>query len=288
MSAGWRALGLWVMVAVMMPVGAAASMATNSDDAQVPGTGGAKAASTAAPAGAQQNIGATPDAAAKHDAADSHDAGAPVDGKLLYALGVIMSSGIDNFQLSESEFAQVSAGLADGYRHRADVSQAMAYDPQLQVLRRARVQAMTEREKKAGRAYLTAVAASHGATKTASGLVYVPVAEGGGAKPSFYDTVRMNYVGKLVDGSEFDSSAARGEPATIILSDVMRCFTEGLQLMRVGGKARIVCPPELAYGDRGSSPKVRPGATLEFDVELLEVMPPRKPGQARDQAAEQD
>jgi FKBP-type peptidyl-prolyl cis-trans isomerase FkpA/FKBP-type peptidyl-prolyl cis-trans isomerase FklB len=277
MSAAWRAPGLGVMVAVMVALGAVVATAASSDGAPPPGTDSAQAASAAAPSGAKQNSGATPDAAAKHDA------GGPVDPKLLYALGVIMSSGIDNFQLSESEFAQVTAGLADGYRHRADVSQALAYDPQLQVLRRARVQAMTEREKKAGRAYLTAVAASHGATRTASGLVYIPVAEGGGAKPSFYDTVRMNYVGKLVDGSEFDSSAARGEPATIILSDVMPCFTEGLQLMRAGGKGRIVCPPELAYGDRGSSPKVRPGATLEFDVELLEVMPPRTPARSGEQ-----
>ncbi len=202
----------------------------------------------------------------------------PVDDKLLYALGVLMSRGIEDFQFSESEFAQVSAGFADGYRHRADVSQALTYDPQLRVLRRTRTQVMTEREKSAGQAYLAAVAATRGAKKTASGLVYVPITEGKGARPSFKDAVRLNFEGKLVDGSVFDSSAARGEPATFVLSNVMPCFTEALQLMRVGGKSRILCPSDLAYGDRGSAPKVRPGATVEYDVELLAVVPVQAPG----------
>jgi FKBP-type peptidyl-prolyl cis-trans isomerase FkpA len=206
-------------------------------------------------------------------------AASPVDGKLLYALGVIVSSGIENFQLSESEFAQVSAGIADGYRHRADVSQAMSYDPQLQVLRRARVQAMTEHEKDAGQAYLATVAATRGAKKTASGLVYLPITEGKGARPSFKDAVRLNYEGKLVDGSVFDSSAARGAPATFLLSNVMPCFTEALQLMRVGGKSLIICPSALAYGDRGSAPRVRPGATVEYDVELLAVVQAQAPSE---------
>jgi FKBP-type peptidyl-prolyl cis-trans isomerase FkpA/FKBP-type peptidyl-prolyl cis-trans isomerase FklB len=83
----------------------------------------------------------------------------------------------------------------------------------------------------------------------------------------------MNYVGRLINGKVYDSSSERGEPATIALGLVMPCFTEALQLMKVGGKSRIVCPSELAYGDRGSLPYVLPGATLEFDVELLAVNP---------------
>jgi FKBP-type peptidyl-prolyl cis-trans isomerase FkpA/FKBP-type peptidyl-prolyl cis-trans isomerase FklB len=86
--------------------------------------------------------------------------------------------------------------------------------------------------------------------------------------------VRLNYEAKLVDGSVFDSSAARGGPATFLLSNVMPCFTEALQLMRVGGKSRIICPSQLAYGERGYSPMVAPGATIEYDIELLSPPPP--------------
>lgn len=201
------------------------------------------------------------------------DEAAPPDAKLLYALGVIMSTGIRDFQLSESEFAQVSAGLVDGYQGRADVAQAMSYDPRLQVLRRARLQVLSEHEKEAGRAYLAAAAALRGAKRTASGLVYVALTEGKGPHPGINDAVRLNYEAKLVDGSVFDSSAARGGPATFLLSNVMPCFTEALQFMRVGGKSRIICPSQLAYGERGYSPMVAPGATIEYDIELLSLAP---------------
>lgn len=211
-------------------------------------------------------------------AVGSPDAAAPVDPALLYALGVIMSSGIDSFQLSEAEFAQVQAGLLDGYHQRADVSKAMSYDGRLQVLRRTRLARLTEHEKIEGQAYLASVAKLPRAIKTASGLVYVPLTDGRGARPKFNDTVRLNYEGKLVNGSVFDSSTARGAAsATLLLSAVMPCFTEGLQLMRAGGKGRLVCPSDLAYGDRGSAPNIRPGATVEYDVELLAVGPAQAP-----------
>jgi FKBP-type peptidyl-prolyl cis-trans isomerase FkpA/FKBP-type peptidyl-prolyl cis-trans isomerase FklB len=84
--------------------------------------------------------------------------------------------------------------------------------------------------------------------------------------------VRVHYHGTLTDGTVFDSSVQRGEPATFALNGVIPCFREGVQLMKVGGKSRLVCPAPLAYGDRGAPPKIRPGATLVFEVELLEIV----------------
>ncbi len=107
--------------------------------------------------------------------------------------------------------------------------------------------------------------------KTASGLIYAEVAAGGGASPKANDKVRVHYRGTLVDGTEFDSSLKRGQPAEFPLGGVIPCWTEGLQKMKVGGKARLVCPSDIAYGDQGR-PSIPPGATLIFEVELLAIV----------------
>ena len=127
-------------------------------------------------------------------------------------------------------------------------------------------------EQKAGQAVLDKAAAEKGATKTASGLVIVPIRPGTGAAPKASDRVKVHYHGTLADGSVFDSSVQRGEPATFPLNGVIPCWTEGLQLMKAGGKSRLVCPAAIAYGDRGAPPRIKPGATLTFEVELLEIL----------------
>jgi len=108
-------------------------------------------------------------------------------------------------------------------------------------------------------------------TTTASGLQYEVLAEGAGASPNRSDRVTVHYRGTLIDGTEFDSSYRRGQPATFPLSGVIAGWTEALQLMRVGSKHRIVLPPELGYGRRGAPPQIGPNATLVFDVELLGI-----------------
>jgi len=111
-----------------------------------------------------------------------------------------------------------------------------------------------------------------GAVKTASGMVYRSIQEGSGYSPKAFSTVEVNYRGTLTDGTEFDSSYKRDKSATFRLSRVIPCWTEGVQMMKVGGKAQLVCPPELAYGPRGTvSGSVPPNATLIFEVELLDV-----------------
>ena len=114
-------------------------------------------------------------------------------------------------------------------------------------------------------------AAERGAVKTDSGMVYRALKEGTGPQPKDTDTVRVHYKGTLPDGTEFDSSYKRGEPTEFPLNRVIKCWTEGVQRMKVGGIAKLTCPPALAYGERGAGRAVPPNATLLFEVELLAI-----------------
>jgi FKBP-type peptidyl-prolyl cis-trans isomerase FkpA len=119
-------------------------------------------------------------------------------------------------------------------------------------------------------AYLDKAAAEPGAKKTASGLIYRELKPGIGASPKATDTVKVHYRGTLTDGKEFDSSYG-GQPIEFPLNRVIRAWTEGVQMMKVGGKAQLVCPSNLAYGERGAPPDIPGGATLVFEVELLGI-----------------
>ncbi|MBK9136229.1 MAG: FKBP-type peptidyl-prolyl cis-trans isomerase [Betaproteobacteria bacterium] len=118
---------------------------------------------------------------------------------------------------------------------------------------------------------LAAAAAEKGAVVTASGLVYRALEEGKGASPAATDTVRVHYRGRFPDGREFDSSHSRGQPASFPLNRVIRCWTEGVQRMKVGGKAKLTCPAAIAYGERGAGGVIPPNAILQFEVELLGI-----------------
>ena len=118
---------------------------------------------------------------------------------------------------------------------------------------------------------LIKAAAERDAVVTSSGLVYRSLTEGKGDAPSATDTVRVHYRGSFPDGKEFDSSYSRGQPASFPLNRVIKCWTEGVQRMKVGGKAKLTCPSAIAYGERGSSGAVPPNAILVFEVELLAV-----------------
>jgi len=121
------------------------------------------------------------------------------------------------------------------------------------------------------KAALDKAAAEPGATRTPSGLVYRELTAGSGESPKASDTVTVNYRGTLLNGTEFDSSYKRNEPAQFPLSRVIPCWTEGVQRMKVGGKSRLTCPAALAYGDAGAPPSIPGGATLIFEVELLSI-----------------
>src|SRR5579871_3167562 len=119
--------------------------------------------------------------------------------------------------------------------------------------------------------YLDKAAKEPGAIKTPTGLVYRELRPGSGAFPKPTDVVKVNYRGTLTNGTEFDSSYKRNESATFPLNQVIPCWTEGLQRMKVGGKSQLVCPASIAYGDRGAPPDIPGGATLIFEVELLRI-----------------
>jgi FKBP-type peptidyl-prolyl cis-trans isomerase FkpA/FKBP-type peptidyl-prolyl cis-trans isomerase FklB len=194
------------------------------------------------------------------------------DQKTLYALGLTLSRSLGSFKLTAEELEFVEAGLADGILNREKKLDPTAYSSKIQALQQSRMAAVAEGEKKAGDEFAAKAATEKGATKTASGLVYTETAPGTGEQPKATDKVKVHYTGRLTDGTVFDSSVERGTPATFPLNGVIKCWTEALQLMKVGGKAKIVCPSGIAYGDQGRMPTIKPGATLVFDVELIEIV----------------
>ena len=192
--------------------------------------------------------------------------------KTLYALGLAISQNLSVLSLNAAELDMVQAGLTDGVLGKSPQVELPAYAPKVQEFQRTRLAATAAREKKAGEAVLAKAAAEKGAVKTAAGIVLTTLKPGTGPSPQASDKVKVHYHGTLPDGTVFDSSVQRGEPATFPLNGVIRCWTEGLQQMKVGGKARLVCPSDTAYGDRGAPPRILPGTTLVFEVELLDIV----------------
>jgi FKBP-type peptidyl-prolyl cis-trans isomerase FkpA len=198
------------------------------------------------------------------------------DEKTIYSLGVYMYQSLATFDLSPAELELVKQGLADAAAGKPATDLA-TWGPKFRTLAQARGARLAEREKASSAAYLAKAAAEPGAVKTASGLIYREQKAGTGAVPAATDTVKVNYKGTLVNGTEFDSSYRRNEPAQFALNGVIKCWTEGLQKMKVGGKATLTCPSDIAYGDRGRPPTIPGGATLIFDIELLEIVAPPHP-----------
>jgi FKBP-type peptidyl-prolyl cis-trans isomerase FkpA len=190
--------------------------------------------------------------------------------KTLYAVGLVMSRSLRQFDLSPAEIEFIHRALVDARAGKPAVD-LDEWGPKIQALVNERGARVVAREKEVSAGYLAKAAAETGAVKTESGIVYTETSAGTGASPTAEDRVRVHYRGTLINGTEFDSSYSRNEPAVFPLSGVIRCWTEGVQRMKVGGKARLVCPSELAYGDRGNE-AIPGGAALVFEVELLELV----------------
>jgi FKBP-type peptidyl-prolyl cis-trans isomerase FkpA len=191
--------------------------------------------------------------------------------KTPYALGVMVGQSLESFALTPQEVELVKSGIEDAVKNKPQIQDTTEYREKVQAWQRSRIQTLMAKEKEAGTAFAAKAASAQGATKTATGIVVTTLTPGTGATPAATDRVKVHYEGKLTDGRVFDSSLARNEPAIFPLDGVIPCWTEALQLMKVGGKNRVVCPQELAYGERGSPPMIRPGATLVFEVELLGI-----------------
>ncbi len=236
-------------------------------------TPAAKTATPAAPASQTRPAASAPASAAKPAGAGDAKAGdakAMTDNdKIIYALGLSVSRSLGQFELTPAELEIVKRAMTDAAAGKPAVD-IETWGPKIQQLATSRAAVAATRQKAASATFLTKAAAEPGAKKTASGLIYKELRAGTGATPGAADNVKVNYRGTLVDGTEFDSSYKRGTPATFILSGVIKCWTEGVQLMKVGGKARLVCPSALAYGEQGA-PGIPGGSALVFEVELLDV-----------------
>lgn len=193
--------------------------------------------------------------------------------KVLYTLGVMVAKQMAVFSLSPAELDVVKMGLTDSVIGRKlEFEPTPAVSEKVQELARARRKALGEKMAPLYREYSEKAAQEKGAVKTGSGIIYIPTIEGVGPHPQKTDTVKVNYRGTLIDGREFDSSFRRGKPSEFRLDGVIPCWTEGLQKMKAGGKARLVCPASTAYGDSGPTELILPGATLVFDIDLIEIV----------------
>lgn len=193
------------------------------------------------------------------------------DEKILYAVGLAISQQLGQFGFSEQEIGFVLRGVKDAALGNEPQVDLMQYGPKLQTFATERLAKAAAAEKAKAGAYLEKAAAATGAQRSESGLIYTELTAGSGASPAASDTVTVHYKGTLQDGTPFDSSIDRGEPTTFPLTGVIKCWTEGLQKMKVGGKARLVCPSDIAYGDQGRPPAIPGGAVLIFEVELLGI-----------------
>ncbi|GFO64119.1 FKBP-type peptidyl-prolyl cis-trans isomerase [Geomonas paludis] len=191
--------------------------------------------------------------------------------KTFYAIGQVMARQLAVFDMSKDEIDQVLKGVKDGVESKTPNFDVEPYKAKIQNLALSRRNAQGEKLAAKTKEFVEKAAKEKDAVKTPSGLLYKSLKEGTGASPTATDKVKVNYRGTLVDGKEFDSSYTSGRPVEFGLNQVIKCWTEGLQKMKVGGKAQLICPPDLAYGERGSG-LIPANATLVFEVELLDIV----------------
>ena len=198
--------------------------------------------------------------------------------KLSYALGLGIGRQLAQMgaeQLSIDDFAQAIKDVVAGGQLKLDEAEAQVivqeFFQKQEEKQRAAAAEMGKKAKEEGEKYLAENAKKEGVVTLPSGLQYLVIKEGNGKRPKATDKVKCHYEGMLVDGTLFDSSVERGEPATFPLNQVIAGWTEGLQLMTEGSKYRFFIPYTLGYGERGAGASIPPFAALVFDVELIEV-----------------
>ena len=192
--------------------------------------------------------------------------------RTLYAVGLVLGQRTRGFALTPAELEIVKAGLTAGALGQPPAVDLKVYGPKINALLSTRTRVTAQAEEARGKAYIEEQAKKQGVVRTPGGGLIETVSAGTGPAPTIQDSVKVHYVGTLLDGTVFDSSRARGTPETFSLGHVIGCWGEALPRMKVGGRARLVCPAQLAYGEQAQG-TIPPGATLLFDVELLEIAP---------------
>lgn len=187
--------------------------------------------------------------------------------KAFYSLGVFLHRDVYQLELTPEEGKFVQMGLADAIADKKLATEADASMPQLRKI----IDERREKRKAAAAEYLKKAASEKGAKKTASGIVFQEISAGTGAKPTDGKQIKVQYTGTFINGKEFDSTYKRGKPSEYIMGQILQCFSEGVGLMKVGGKAKFYCPPDTAYGDMGNPPVIPGGSLLIYEVELLDV-----------------
>jgi FKBP-type peptidyl-prolyl cis-trans isomerase FkpA len=206
-------------------------------------------------------------------AATSESSPATDEEKTLYALGAMVGQRfVGPMHPSDRELDMLVRGLRATARGGKPDFAIETYAPKFDALARSRAAVGAADNKKAAEAFRDTAAKEEGALRYPSGLIYKTMKPGSGASPKASDVVSVHYHGMLPDGKVFDSSVQRGQPAEFAINQVIPCWTEGVQHMKVGEKAKLVCPSDIAYGDAGTPDgTIPPGATLVFEVELLGI-----------------
>ncbi len=212
-------------------------------------------------------------------AADSAPALKTEQDKISYSIGLnigrnFKSQGIDaNPDLVGAAIRDVLKGNKPLLTEEEAMAVLGAFQKEMRAKQMAKASESGDKNKKEGAAFLAANKAKDGVKTTASGLQYKIIKAGTGKIPKASDTVKTHYAGTLIDGTEFDSSIKRGDPATFPVGGVIKGWTEALQLMPVGSKWQLFIPADIAYGERGAGQAIGPNATLIFDIELLSIEP---------------
>ncbi|WP_317041961.1 FKBP-type peptidyl-prolyl cis-trans isomerase [Spirosoma rigui] len=196
-----------------------------------------------------------------------------------YSIGMFMAQSLKQQGMTDLNNALIQRGMDDalkGQKTLLTIDQAgdvmNTFQQKQYAVRNAEAMKVSAENKKTGNTFLAENKTKPGVTTTASGLQYSIEKEGTGAKPTATDRVKVHYTGRLLDGTVFDSSVERKTPAEFGVNEVIKGWTEALQLMPVGSKWKLYIPSELAYGDRGAGQDIKPGSTLMFDVELLDII----------------
>lgn len=206
------------------------------------------------------------------------------DERAIYTIGFLMGRNLSPFDMTPAEAKIVQAGLADSVLNKDPKVDVRFYQPRVNEILGKRLEAANKRkeaamasaaapEKEKGRAFTESWVKEHKPQAIPGGGWYLETKAGTGPIPSKTAAIKAHYRGTTIDGTEFDSSYKRGAPTEFSLDGVIKCWTNGISMMKVGGQAKLVCPSDVAYGDPGRS-GIKPGATLIFEVELVEIVKP--------------